>query len=91
MQHVRKVPQRSCVGCQQAFSKRELLRVVRTPDGAVVLDPTGKRAGRGAYICPRTECFDRAVKGRRLQRALEVEIPEDILAQLKNALSDLEQ
>lgn len=91
MQRIRKVPQRSCVGCQQVFSKRELLRVVRTPEGAVVLDPTGKKAGRGAYVCPRAECFDRAVRGRRLQRALEVEVPEDILVELKNALSDLQQ
>lgn len=90
MPKVRKVPQRSCVGCQQVFAKRELLRVVRTPEGQVVLDTTGKRSGRGAYICHRVECFDQAVKGQRLQRALEVPLPAEVLEQLRSAIGRVE-
>lgn len=89
MAKVRKVPERSCVGCQEVRAKRELLRVVRTPEGNVVLDPTGKRSGRGAYICPRVDCFERAVKGQRLQKALEVSVPEEVLASLRAALKDV--
>lgn len=91
MPKVRKVPQRSCVGCQQVFPKRELVRVVRTPEGQVVLDPTGKRSGRGAYICNRVACFDSAVKGQRLQRALEVPLPDELIGQLRSIIGKAEE
>lgn len=87
MAKVRKIPQRMCVGCREMKNKRELLRVVRTPEGNIEVDPTGKRAGRGAYLCPDPECLLQAVKGKRLQKALEQEISTEILdiirAQLK--------
>ena len=87
MVKVRKIPQRMCVGCREMKNKRELLRVVRTPEGNIEVDPTGKRAGRGAYLCPDPECLHQAVKGKRLQKALEQEISTEILdiirAQLK--------
>jgi predicted RNA-binding protein YlxR (DUF448 family) len=87
MAKVRKIPQRMCVGCREMKNKRELLRVVRTPEGNIEVDPTGKRAGRGAYLCPDPECLHQAVKGKRLQKALEQEISTEILdiirAQLK--------
>ena len=87
MAKVRKIPQRMCVGCREMKNKRDLLRVVRTPEGSIEVDPTGKKSGRGAYICPDPECLSLAVKGKRLQKALEQQISDDILdiirAQLK--------
>lgn len=72
-----------CVGCQEMKPKREMLRVVRTPEGEVLLDPTGKKSGRGAYVCPSEECLDRAVKTHRLERALGRELPSEVLALLR--------
>ena len=87
MAKVRKIPQRMCVGCREMKNKRDLLRVVRTPEGSIEVDTTGKKSGRGAYLCPDPECLTQAVKGKRLQKALEHEISNDILdiirAQLK--------
>lgn len=91
MPKVRKVPQRTCVGCGKVGDKRDFMRVVRTPDGQVVLDGTGKRSGRGAYVCRTSECLVRAVKGGRLNRALEVEVPESIIQSLEGALNETRQ
>ncbi|MCL4516995.1 MAG: YlxR family protein [Firmicutes bacterium] len=82
MPRVRKVPQRTCVGCQTVRPKKELVRVVRTPEGEVLVDPTGKKSGRGAYLCPNVECLKAAVKGKRLQKALEQPISEEVLQAL---------
>lgn len=79
----KKVPMRKCVGCGEMFPKRELVRVVKSPDGTLSLDLTGKKSGRGAYVCPRLECFARARKARRFQSSLEVEIPEELLDALE--------
>ena len=78
----RKPPMRLCLGCGQQRQKRELVRVVRTPAGEVRVDPTGKLSGRGAYICPDPECLRLAIKNQRLSRALEAELPPDIVATL---------
>jgi predicted RNA-binding protein YlxR (DUF448 family) len=67
-------------------NKRDLIRVVRTPDGQVLVDRTGKKSGRGAYVCPSVECLSLAVKGKRLQKALEQEIPAEVLEQLRKEL-----
>jgi len=64
-------------------NKKELIRIVRTPEGGVEVDRTGKRAGRGAYICPSQECLEQSIKGKRLQKALEKEIPAEILERIK--------
>jgi len=77
-----------CVGCREMKGKRELLRVVRTPEGQIDFDPTGKKAGRGAYICPRLDCLNAAIKGKRLQKALEHDIPTDIIEILRAKLPD---
>lgn len=74
-------PQRTCVACRSTSDKRTLLRVVRGPDGSVAPDPTGKRAGRGAYLCDRLECWQAALKKGRLDSALRVTLsPDDKLA-----------
>ncbi|HOL18397.1 MAG TPA: YlxR family protein [Bacillota bacterium] len=67
----RKIPLRICLGCSEKKPKRELVRIVRTPQGEVVLDLTGKKAGRGAYICPNSECLKKALKGKRLEKNLQ--------------------
>lgn len=82
----RKLPQRMCVGCRTMKNKRELIRVVRTPEGSVLLDITGKKSGRGAYICRDPECLNLAVKGKRLQKALQHEVAEDVLNLIREQL-----
>jgi predicted RNA-binding protein YlxR (DUF448 family) len=67
-------------------NKRELIRVVRTPEGSIEIDSTGKKSGRGAYLCPDQECFNQAVKGKRLQKALEHEIDIEILDHIRKQL-----
>ncbi|MDR7556371.1 MAG: YlxR family protein [Armatimonadota bacterium] len=91
MPRVRHVPQRQCVTCRQVRPKRELLRVVRTPTGEVRVDATGKVAGRGAYVCPSEACAESAVRDGRLQRALEVPIPEDVTAALRVAVAQAQR
>ena len=86
MARARKIPQRMCVGCREMKNKKELIRIVRTPDETILVDPTGKKSGRGAYICPNVECFNMAVKGKRIAKALEREIPDEIIAALKKDL-----
>lgn len=83
----RKPPLRMCVGCRQMKPKRELLRLVRTPEGQVLADPTGKKNGRGAYVCISAECLKKAVKQRQLERALEIKIGDDVLQQLQQAVA----
>lgn len=84
---VKKVPQRTCVGCREVKPKRELIRIVRTPDGHVEVDPTGKRSGRGAYVCPNPKCLDLAVKGRRLDSALGAVVSSDVVDGLARQIS----
>ena len=84
----KKTPMRMCVACRQKRPKKELVRIVRTPEGDVRLDTTGRANGRGAYLCASTECLNRAVKTRALERALEAKLDGDVLASLKEALHD---
>ncbi|MBP2662269.1 MAG: hypothetical protein H6Q71_217 [Firmicutes bacterium] len=79
----KKIPFRMCVGCQDMKSKKELLRVVRTPEGDIVLDPTGKKAGRGAYMCRSEQCLTKAFKEKRLEKALKHPIGEEVYNALK--------
>ena len=73
---------RMCVGCREMKEKRSLLRVVKSPEGAISFDRVGKAPGRGAYVCRSKECLDRAVRQRQLERALETKIDEQVFAQL---------
>ena len=85
----RKIPMRQCAGCREKKPKRELIRVVRSPEGAVGLDTTGKAPGRGAYVCPLRECMKKAQKSRAIERALEAAVEpavyERMLEQLEEA------
>ncbi|MBQ1675547.1 MAG: YlxR family protein [Oscillospiraceae bacterium] len=78
MQKVKKIPQRQCVGCRTMKAKKALIRVVRTPEGQIVLDATGKKSGRGAYLCPDMACLKKARKSRALERAFSLEIPDAV-------------
>lgn len=82
----KKIPMRMCVGCREMKPKRELIRVVRSQDGNVTVDFTGKAAGRGAYVCRSVECLERAIKTRGLERALEHKIEDTVFLQLKEEL-----
>lgn len=82
----RKIPQRQCVGCRTMYDKRDLLRVVKTPEGEIALDATGKKSGRGAYVCRSTECLKKAQKSKALERALEVTIPEEVYTALQQQM-----
>jgi uncharacterized protein len=79
----RKVPTRTCTGCATSTDKRQFVRVVRTPDGHVEIDPTGKANGRGAYLCADSDCFEMARKRRRLDSALRVTLKDDDYTRLK--------
>ena len=83
----KKIPERRCVGCGERKEKRELIRVLRTPEGEIVLDRTGKLSGRGAYLCPNAECLRKARKTRRLQTNLETEIPDSVFEALEREIS----
>ena len=77
MGQTKKIPQRKCVGCQEMKGKKEMLRILRTENGEIVLDTTGRKNGRGAYLCYSRECFEKAVKSRGLERALKVAVTSD--------------
>lgn len=85
----KKIPVRHCLGCNEGRPKRELVRVVRSPQGEISLDSRGKMPGRGAYICPKRECLAKARKAKRLERALEKEIPPEIYEMLEAQLAAL--
>lgn len=91
MENKKKIPQRRCVGCGETKEKRELIRVVRTPNGDVCLDFTGKKSGRGAYICRQTACLKKARKSKRIEQNLEISIPEEIYERLEAELGGNKQ
>jgi uncharacterized protein len=80
---VRKVPLRMCVGCREMKPKKELLRVVKPPEGEIAVDVTGRKAGRGAYLCKNESCLIRAIKQKQLERAFETTISDDVVKNIK--------
>ena len=85
----KKVPTRKCTGCGEHFPKTSLIRVLRTPEGQIILDPTGRHNGRGAYLCKSTACFKKAVKAQRIERSLECSIPPEVYTKLEEELAGL--
>jgi len=83
---VRKIPLRVCVGCQEQKPKKELLRIVRTPENVVEIDRTGKKSGRGVYVCATSECLEKAYKEHRLERSLKTKVSEEIYTGLRSEL-----
>ena len=82
----KKIPQRQCMGCRERMDKKALIRVVRTTNGNVQLDFSGKLNGRGAYICPKADCLKKARKSKALDRSLEVPIPEEVYDRLEREI-----
>jgi predicted RNA-binding protein YlxR (DUF448 family) len=84
----KKIPMRQCLGCNEHKPKGELIRILRTPEGAIILDTTGKKSGRGAYICKNPACLKKLRKNRRAESNLGVSIPEEVWDQLETALAE---
>ena len=83
----KKIPMRQCLGCREMKPKPELLRVVRSPEGEISLDPRGKKPGRGAYVCRSADCLRLARKARRLERAFSCQIPDEVYERMEEELS----
>lgn len=85
---MKKIPQRSCMGCNQKKDKKDLIRIVKNKEGLINIDKTGKLEGRGAYICDSIECLEKVIKSKRLERVLETKIDNEIYDKLRGVISD---
>lgn len=85
------IPLRKCTGCQEMKTKKVMLRILRTAEGEILLDMTGKKNGRGAYVCRSRECFEKAVKNKGLERSLKIKIPEETYESLKKEIESIEE
>ncbi|MBC5713620.1 YlxR family protein [Roseburia sp. BX1005] len=86
----KKIPMRQCVGCREMKPKRKLIRVIRTSEDEILIDATGKKNGRGAYICPNRECLEKAVKNKGLERSLKISVPQEIYEDFEREMGNLE-
>ena len=86
----RKIPLRQCVGCGEDKEKKAMLRVIKTSEGEILLDDTGKKNGRGAYICPESECLQKAIKCKGLERSFKMPIPKDVYEMLTKEMEEFE-
>ena len=87
----KKIPMRKCVGCQEMKEKKSLIRVVKTAEGDIILDDTGKKNGRGAYICKRLECFKKSKKTKALERSLGVSVSEQVYEELEKEMNQIDR
>ena len=87
----KKVPQRQCIGCGEMKSKKEMIRVIKTPEGEIMMDATGRKNGRGAYICPSSECLKKAIKSKGLERSFKMNIPKEVYEQLTKEMESIDQ
>ena len=90
MSNNKKIPMRKCVGCQEMKSKKEMMRVLKTSEDKFELDATGKKNGRGAYLCFSKECFEKAVKNKGLERSFKQAIPKEVYEKLEKEMNALE-
>ncbi|MGN0321595.1 MAG: RNase P modulator RnpM [Oliverpabstia sp.] len=90
MANVKKVPLRKCIGCNEMKNKKEMIRVLKTTDDQIILDATGKKNGRGAYLCFSKECLQKAMKSRGLERSLKMPIPQEVYESLERKLDTIE-
>lgn len=90
MSNNKKIPMRKCVGCQETKSKKEMMRVLKTSEDTFELDATGKKNGRGAYLCFSKECFEKAVKNKGLERSFKQAIPKEVYEKLEKEMNALE-
>ena len=87
---MKKVPLRQCIGCQEMKSKKEMIRVIKTAEDEIILDTTGRKNGRGAYICPESECLQKAIKCKGLERSFKMPIPKDVYEMLTKEMEEFE-
>ncbi len=85
---MKKIPQRTCMGCNEKKDKKDLIRVVKSSDGQINIDKTGKMPGRGAYICDKKECLEKAMKTKRIERVFETKIDDEIYEKLRGVMID---
>ncbi|PNV61444.1 DUF448 domain-containing protein [Clostridium sp. chh4-2] len=85
----KKIPLRQCIGCSEMKSKKEMIRILKTPDDEIILDATGRKNGRGAYICPSMECLKKAEKGKGLERSFKMAIPKEVYETLEKEMAQL--
>ena len=85
----KKIPLRQCIGCGEMKSKKEMIRILKTPDEEIILDATGRKNGRGAYICPSMECLKKAEKGKGLERSFKMAIPKEVYETLEKEMAHL--
>ncbi len=88
---MKKIPLRQCIGCGEMKSKKEMVRVIKTAEGEIMLDATGRKNGRGAYLCPSKECLERAVKGRGLERSFKMAIPREVYEALEKEMEEIDR
>ena len=88
---VTKIPLRQCIGCGEMKSKKEMIRVIKTAEDQILLDATGRKNGRGAYLCPSMECFKKAVKGRGLERSFKMAIPREVYETLEKEMEEIDR
>ena len=88
---VKKIPLRQCIGCGEMKSKKEMIRVIKTAEDQILLDATGRKNGRGAYLCPSMECFKKAVKGRGLERSFKMAIPREVYETLDKEMEEIDR
>ena len=88
---VKRVPLRKCTGCQEMKNKKEMMRILKTSEGDIVLDTTGRKNGRGAYVCCSMDCFEKAVKNKGLERSLKCKVPEEAYESLKKEIELFEK
>ncbi|MBO5302448.1 MAG: YlxR family protein [Lachnospiraceae bacterium] len=86
----KKIPMRQCVGCREMKAKRELIRIIRTAEDEIFVDATGKKNGRGAYICPMQECLEKAIKSKGLERSLKMAVPQKIYEDFEKEMENVE-
>ena len=85
----KKVPLRQCIGCGESKNKKEMIRILKTPEGEFILDATGRKNGRGAYLCPSKECLRKAIKGKGLERSFKMAIPREVYEALEKEMEEL--
>lgn len=85
----KKVPLRQCIGCGEMKNKKEMIRVLKTVEGEITLDATGRKNGRGAYVCPSVECMKKAIKGKGLERSFKMAIPKEVYETLEKEMEQL--
>ena len=84
---MKKIPQRTCIGCNEKKGKKDLIRIVKTNQKEISIDITGKKEGRGAYICNNEQCLEKAIKNKKLERTLDIKINDEIYSNLRNMIN----